>query len=229
MHRAADCLSRGMCCYGDGIRHSYLGEDGRDGLHMHATMLLKSFCRSHGEQLALLADQPCGRRQIAKATLGSQRASSTRLMLRPAPSRTALPLKRQSHPQLPLTEVPRLPQASFNRAFVSRETSPLALPPAMPASEKLLWDASSREDDSNLSFDATRGLIYVRPASILIGSELSASHLWAHCIHRVGLLERRVVAAMYNGIGILTPRGTGTSGYVQDQQIQSAGATAEEA
>ena len=78
MHRAAGCLLRGMCCYGDGIRHSYLGEDGRDGLHVHATMLLKSFCRSHGEQLALLADQPCGRRQIAKATLGSQRASSTR-------------------------------------------------------------------------------------------------------------------------------------------------------
>ena len=88
-------------------------------------------------------------------------------MLRPALSTIALPLKCQSHPQLRVSEVPGLPQAAFNRAFVSRETSPLALPPAMLAIVKILRDASSSEDDGSLGQYNERLMTYDLRASEL--------------------------------------------------------------
>ena len=77
-HHAADRLLRSTCCCVDRVNHSYLAVDGRGILQLGAIMLLKEFCRSDGPQLALSATQRSGKRQTAKATLDSQRVSSTR-------------------------------------------------------------------------------------------------------------------------------------------------------
>ena len=77
-HHAANRLLRCTCCSGDGVRHSYLAVDESGILHVSATMPFKDFCRSLRPHLALLANQRSGKRQIAKATLDSQRASSAR-------------------------------------------------------------------------------------------------------------------------------------------------------